>query len=176
MFEGYTLNASYLGASAAEISGLFYFRLGLTTYVFAPWLRNENDDEADAALPLTELAAAFGYQPLGFEARVRPYLDLSAFVRIMHAGGALAVEPVAPTGYRAAGGVEIRGATKVRAFADYGPTVYDVHGSDPAAVEASITVNGERSSGYFYKPWWGGVFDGMMVDLVAFRLGVRWYR
>ncbi len=176
MFEGYTLNMSYLGGSAAEIFGPFYLRLGLTTYIFAPWLRNSGADDKEPALPLTDLVAAVGYQPLGPDAKVRPYLDLSVFVRIMSAGGSLAVEPVAPIGYRAAAGIEVRGEKRARAFADYGPAVYDVHGSDPSAVEAALTVNEERSSGYFYKPWWGGVFDGIMIDMVAFRVGVRWYR
>jgi hypothetical protein len=94
----------------------------------------------------------------------------------MHAGGSLAVEPVAPLGYRAAAGVEVRGAGRMRAFADYGPAFYDVHSADPGAVETALAVKGERASGYFYKPWWGGVFDWILVDMIAFRLGVRWYR
>jgi hypothetical protein len=176
MFEGYTLNLSYLGASAAEIAGPFYFRVGLTTYVIAPWLRNERDDGPDPSLPLTDVAAAVGWQPLDPAAPVRPYAEVSAFVRLMHAGGSLAVEPVAPFGYRAAAGVEARGAGRMRAFADYGPVFYDVHSADPGAVETALAVKGERGSGYFYKPWWGGVFDWVMVDMIAFRLGVRWYR
>lgn len=176
MFEAYTLNASYLGGSFGELFGSFYLRLGLTTYLIAPWLRNENDEERDATLPLTDLVAAFGYLPLGPDAPVRPYADIAVIVRVSLAGGTVAVEPVAPLGCRAAAGVEVLAGPGLRLFADYGPVFYDVHASEAAVVDATLTVNGDRSSGYFYKPWWGGVLGGVLIDLVGFRLGVRWYK
>ncbi len=175
LIEGYTWNLSYLGGSAGRLFGPAYFRLGLTTYVFAPWLRNEGEDETAANLPLTELVAAFGFAPLGADAAVRPYVDASGAARILHAAHVLALDPVAPFAGRVAAGVEIRGKTRARMFADYGPVVYDVHGADETTVEAAITVDGERSGGYFYKPWWGGVLGGVLIDFVAFRVGLRWY-
>ncbi len=176
MFEAYTLNVSYPGGSAAELFGPFYFRLGLTTYIIAPWLRDEDRQETEAALPLTDLVAGLGYLPLGYDAVVRPYLDAGVVVRLAHAGGAVAVEPVAPLGWRAAAGVEVQAGARLRLFTDYGPVFYDVHGSAPAVVEAMLTVDGGRASGYLYKPWWDGPLGGVLIDLVGFRLGVRWYK
>jgi hypothetical protein len=175
LFEGYTLNLSYLGGSVGRVLGPFYARVGLTTYIIAPWLRNEGEDETAANLPLTEIVAAIGFAPLGGDAAVRPYVDGSAEARLMHTAHVFALDPVAPFAFRAAAGVEIRGASRARLFADYGPVVYDVHGADPTTVEATITVDGERGGGYFYKPWWGGVLGGVLIDLVAFRVGLRWY-
>ncbi len=176
LFEGYTLNLSYLGASAGRLLGPFYFRLGLTTYVFAPWLRNEGEDETAANLPLTELVAGFGYTPLDADAAVRPYVDASGAARLMHTDRVVALDPVAAFAYRVAAGVEVKGTKRARMFADYGPVVYDVHGADSTTVEATITVDGQRSGGYFYKPWWGGALGGVLIDFVAFRVGLRWYR
>ena len=176
LFEGYTLNVSYLGGSVGRVFGPYYVRLGMTTYLFAPWLRDEEDESTDASLHLTEFLAAFGYVPLGHDKPVRPYAEISGLTRVMRAGHSLALEPIAPFAVRAAVGFEVRGAARLRLFADYGPVFYDVYGAKENEVEAMITVDGQRESGYYYEPSRGGLFEWVLIDPVAFRLGLRWYR
>jgi hypothetical protein len=175
-YEASVLNLGYFGASIAEVAGPLYLRAGFTTYAVAPWLRNAEDEDVPVTRPLTELQAAVGFSPFAFDARVRPYGEIGFAARVMHSGGVVALDPIAPFVYRAAVGFEVKTRFGWLFFADYGPQILDVHSADQATVEAMLSTAGERQGGYVYEPTWDGIFDAILVDMVGFRVGLRWYR
>ena len=149
-------------------------RLGLTTYAFGLFLRDEEEREEGrpVSFPLTNIFLSGGFYLHRAEKAVRAYFDGAVFARIMHVGGDRPrLEPIAPLGWRPATGVEFGGERRLRFFVDYGPFMYL---GDVELMKAALTA-GAGDDGFPGAYLFGtGWLDHLTVDFIGYRLGLRW--
>ena len=129
-----------LRASYFIIPGYFFVQAGLTTYLAALPLQNENQNPI-TGVPLSNLNISVGTYFNMPEHLIRLYLTLGFFVRFMHIQTfGLGVDPISPFGFHSAIGGEIAFTQGFRFFIEYDPQLYMVN--DLEYFEASIYAAG----------------------------------
>jgi len=143
-----------------------YVKLGFTTYLFGLAL---NDAQVFSSNPLTNIVAQAGSYLRPEDVVFRPYVNVGAFLRFVHAPGVLVgIDPVSWGGLQASLGTEIGSNPHGRFFFEFQPMMY--FSSVQGLLEASLAASSNDSD----TPTGWLFFSAGGLDLLCFRVGYRW--
>jgi hypothetical protein len=138
-----------------------FVRAGLTTYLVGLAFRPEALFFSD---PLTNLDILVGTYVNPAYSPVRAYAGVGGFLRFVHAAGLpLHLDPLSPAGVQAALGLETSIGASARFFAEYEPMLY--------ATQTPELMRSTQRSG---AGW--AFFSRAALQLLSFRIGIRWLR
>lgn len=144
------------------IPNSFYVKLGITTYVLGLAF---TDTQVFTNNPLTNLVLQTGIYLRPEDVLFRPYVNLGAFLRIVHEPGVLVgIDPVSAGGLQLSIGTEIGRSPRGRFFFEYQPMLYTT--SVPESFQASFG-SGDPPVGWSFS-------SRSAFNFLCFRAGYRW--
>jgi len=144
------------------IPNSFYVKLGFTTYAVGLAF---TDTHVVTNNPLTNLVFQTGIYLRPEDVLFRPYINLGAFLRIVHAPGKLfGVDPMSWGGFQFSIGTEIGSSPRGRFFFEYQPMMYTA--SIPGLLQASFESR-DPPAGWSFSP-------KSAFNFLCFRVGYRW--